>query len=364
MAMRLGEHLVYGELRNIDNYSTHGYLVLRGETPGEDLPLHIELTGNCDADLRGKHFRFEPGGEGMPPTPIPREDYERLAIRQVGATGAMTTQGWVRALPCSVTEFLQRARLGEPPPTKWTRHVYLEWFSQNGRVLFELTGALVEECIREPIDEGDAGEWIPIPNLALPPACILGDATAGPGITVTRGEGDDCQFEEWTSDSRPEGEEGFDAALPEDLQRMFDAEADAIDRALRDDGAEACPDDPARENCEPREREGEPFFHVLADMDNLPPSEALSDENVEILLKNLLAQMALIGVALSVCPHYTPRACYELLRNTIFPEDSVNTRLIGKGFAQHYMTHEFCDICEAEMEAEMEASDLHDESED
>ena len=55
MAYRLGEHVLCGEIFNTSNYSTHGYLVLRGT----DHAVSLQLTGNCGEDLRGRNIRFE-----------------------------------------------------------------------------------------------------------------------------------------------------------------------------------------------------------------------------------------------------------------------------------------------------------------
>jgi len=67
MAFRLGPHVVYGELRNTSHYATHGVLVLQGEAPGEETVVHIDLTGDCEPDLRGKGFRFWPDENGPAP---------------------------------------------------------------------------------------------------------------------------------------------------------------------------------------------------------------------------------------------------------------------------------------------------------
>jgi len=360
MAVRLGEHLVYGELWNMDNYSTHGVFVFRGEARGEDVQMYVQLTGNCHTDLRGKHFRFWPEEDGQEPVAFTRKERAALEMGQIGPTGEMTSQGWVRALPCSTEEYLRRCRLGEPPPTKWTRHLYLEWYSQNGRMLVELAGAKVEECTREPENEEDEGDWAEIPNLALPPGCAIGEQGEGPSITVIRHENDGYKVEDWTPDQDHVSEDCGGGGIPDDLQWALDREAANLDRHLRGEGEIHASDDCMElEDCEPGE--GEPFSSVLSDLDKLPRTEDLDDKQVETLLKDLLAQMALIGVALDVCPHYTPRDCYRLLRDTIFPEDSIDTKLIGKGFVQHFMTHEFCEACDAELEA-MDEKDGPEES--
>lgn len=135
MAFRLGEFVVYGELRNTRHYETFGVIVLRGDAPGQETVLRIELTGNCGRDLQGKFFRFTPGENDKGDAVFRMKEHRGFQDRQIGPTGTMTAQGWVRTLPCSAAEFMRRAELGEPPPTEWKNRLYLEWYGQNGRVV-------------------------------------------------------------------------------------------------------------------------------------------------------------------------------------------------------------------------------------
>src|SRR5574337_883757 len=163
MALRLNDLVLSGELFNTRKNSVHGYLRLRDF----ERPLVFELTGNCDADLAGRHVRFavrdqaEPDEE--PPPHAARAEAEQgdvepadagaaeseeerqgllhltgLAWVQIGPTGTMTAARRVRVSDCSPRELYVRSKLDEPPPTRWTRCLYLEWFSQNGRVGKEL----------------------------------------------------------------------------------------------------------------------------------------------------------------------------------------------------------------------------------
>lgn len=54
MALRLDSVIVGGELANLRRNSVHGALGIRDL----DRPLHLQLTGNCQGELEGKHFRF------------------------------------------------------------------------------------------------------------------------------------------------------------------------------------------------------------------------------------------------------------------------------------------------------------------
>ena len=349
MALRLGEYVVYAEIYNTKNYATHGLIALRGQEVGQETIVNLDLTGNCDPDLRGKAFRFWPEKEDEEAAVFDKSQFPGFRDQQIGPTGTMTAQGWVRTLICPVEEFTRRAKLGEPPPTEWKRRLYLEWDSQNGRVVIEMAGAIVEQCIRLPKGKHDKGEWAPLPNLALPPCAMDERTPAGPEITVVRRDEEGIHTETWTPYD-PAPEEGY-PSIPEALQDDFDDEAAEIDRAIRRESADD-DDDFQRElelmdHCI-EEGEGKPVGLLLPNADKLPPPETLDDAQVESQLKALLAQMAMIGVALNVCEHFTPRDCYRLLLDTILPEARAHDELIGTGWVHHMATWEYCPRCEDE----------------
>ena len=99
MAFRLGEYVVYGEVFNRHNYATHGTIALRGDTPDKPTLLRLDLTGNCDPDVQGKAFRFWPGEEDASDAVFRMDAQPGFQDRQIGPTGTMTAQGWVRAMP-------------------------------------------------------------------------------------------------------------------------------------------------------------------------------------------------------------------------------------------------------------------------
>ncbi len=151
MAFRLNDAVVCGELINTRKNSTHGWLGLRGFTR----PLSLQLTGNCSPDLAGKHIRFEmrnpPEDQGDAAESAEDEkamleklDLGDLAWQQIGPTGTMTAAHKVRHADCSPEELYMRCKLKEPPPTEWKRCLYLEWYSQNGRVVLEMVDPIIE----------------------------------------------------------------------------------------------------------------------------------------------------------------------------------------------------------------------------
>jgi hypothetical protein len=354
MAFRLGEYVVYGEIRNTHHYSTSGFLVLRGKEEGEVTVVHLALTGDCDQDLKGKCCRFfarenDPLQEVFDPA-----KYEGLQYRQIGPTGTMTAKEWVRTFDCSTEEFLQRSNLGEPPPTVWRRRLYLEWYSQNGRVVVEMADPVIEECVRQPEGEDDEGDWAPLPHLALPPDLPGSKRTPGMEATTFHIEGDDVHIEHWSARKNSEPEKDEYDTDPDHLQRELDKEARAIERAIR--GL-----DPTDEDVSPEmelmdqcleHSESRPVISLLEDIDKLPRPETLNDEAVEAELKGLLTQLAMLNVTLDVCDHCTPRDCYRLLLDEMLSESETFEELIGTGWAQHMMTSEFCPKCLAEAEEE------------
>jgi len=335
------------------NYATHGVIVLRAETPGEKTVVRLDLTGNCAADLQRKVVRFWPEESAPSDAVFSRDRYAGFQDRQIGPTGTMTAQGWVRTMPCSGEEFTRRAELGEPQPTEWKRRLYLEWYGQNGRVVIEMAGAIVEECTRDPEDVDDEGDWALVPNLAQPP----GTSGSGPGrgleIESVRLDKGDVRIEHLSSPPGPAGcaDEPYES-VPDALQQEFDDEAVAMDRAIgagsgNEDGnvtAELELMDYCIEH-----GEGQPVAFLLGDIGGLPRPETLNDEDVESRLKVLLAQMARVGVALDVCEHFTPRDCYRLLLDKLLPPANVYEKLMGTSWVQRMTTYDYCPDCEAEI---------------
>jgi hypothetical protein len=360
MSIRLGEYIEYGELFNTSNYGVHGFLVLRGEEglADEDKTfLRFELTGDCDADLKGKHICFEPAEDDGTQTIFRKEDFPGFNLHQHGPTGKMSAQGWVKALPCSVEEFCRRSDLGEPPPTPWRNHFFLEWFGPNGRVTVEMAGAKVECCIRERDydNEDDDGDWEPLLNLALPPD--LDPPKPGSGPSITKFEVKDNEIQVTEIRPMPEDFDGAEPEDPDDLQGIMDAETRRIDSAIagvsEKDGKDDLGEMMRMDYCM-EQGERKPFESFLGDFSKLPKPDDLDDEAVEIELKLLLGRLVIIGVVLDVCDHFTPRDCYRLLLDDILKDEGAYEELVGTGWTSHFSTWESCKECEKEMDKEFE----------
>jgi len=351
MSIRLGEYIVYGELLNTSHYSTHGFLVLRGEDKDGQFTLRFEVTGDCAPDIKGKHIRFRPAEDDATQIPMPVELFKAINPTQHGVTGTVTAQGWVRALPCTVEEFMNRSILGEPPPTRWRNHFVFEWFGPSGRILVELAGAEVEYCTREPEhdDEEDEGDWLALENLAMPPD--LDGPKPGSGPAIKQFELEDRKLR--VHEVQPFEHGGKPGRESEDLQDQLDAESARIDREIAGiDEAEVAQEWEAIERMDYCMEHGEkvPFEAFIGDFSDLPRPDTLDDVAVEAALKSLLARLVSCGAVLDVCKHFTPRDCYRLLLEEILPEEGTYKELVGTGWIQHYSTWEHCAACDAEMD--------------
>jgi hypothetical protein len=86
----------------------------------------------------------------------------------------------------------------------------------------------------------------------------------------------------------------------------------------------------------------------------LYPDDQLNDKQVQQALQMLLARLAVHGICLDMCEHYTPRQAYCLLTKLILKEENVYPDLPNARYVQHFMTAEDCEQCQAEFEAQMD----------
>ena len=345
MALRLNDLVVCGELIATRHYGVHGWLGLRGT----DRPVSLQLTGNPDPDLIGRHIRFEARAvhpELLPEAPE-RPDLTNLAWQQIGPTGTMTAARTVRVADCPPAELYRRAKLGEPPPTEWKPCLYLEWYSQNGRVVVELIDPIIEDVPAEAgetavADDSAADD----PLLEDPGDDTISALGADDAMDAGLSEIDDSEF------SGPPDDDPYNL-FPDELQQELDAQARNLDRQL-DSGEEKPRDIREMELLDDliENSDGEPIVSLFDSPLKLPRPDDLDDVQAEQALKVLLAQLALFGIALDVCRHYTPRDAYRLLLEEICVEERAYPELRQTQWVQHFMTSEYCDQCDAEMEEE------------
>lgn len=130
MAWRIADNIVRGDIDNRLPGIIKGTLYVEGLRE----PLLLELEGNCDPDLAGRHLTFRNL------MPRPGTDLEGLCRIQCGTPGTMSANRMVR-LPTITPEQLEIClKERKPIPTRWSESLYLEWFGPNGRVLVEGAG--------------------------------------------------------------------------------------------------------------------------------------------------------------------------------------------------------------------------------
>ncbi|MBM4034911.1 MAG: hypothetical protein FJ291_24475 [Planctomycetes bacterium] len=328
MACRLNDFIERGELINTQNYSTHGWVKLRGR----EQPVHLQLTGNCSPDLAGWHIRFESrgprGGAGGEPSPeelaeILAQKTPDLAPHQIGATGDISAARKVKTADCSVRELMLRCKAGEPPPFRWVQCLYIEWYSQNGRVVTEVPDPIIEYVDFQSIPGVSSDTLPPKPDEEDEPP-------AHGGLEVAEVRLDDSGKAHTIHHIlTPDGEHEVFEEEPDDPYNLFAPDA-------RADGDEAAGG------------EGDTVGAIVSFLGPLPLPEGLDDAEVEGHLKGALGALAMFGIALRVCHHYSVRDTYRLLRDTILPNERARPDL---GLTR-FSTADYCEQCQAELEKE------------
>ncbi len=349
MGLNLSDYITHGFIINKRNYSTHGQVYLRGH----EMPLIIELTGNCEPDLRGKHVRFFEPENGYDAKDCPADLYESLQRQQIGPTGYISAAEWVRAFDCSTEEFVRRARLGEAPPTRWVRGFTMEWYSQNGRVLFELADPVMEECIEHPDGDGELDVWRPLPMLSKPPdrdPDAKPDASSLPDITIIQNTDEGMRCERID----PEDIQGLKDGEFDPLERELNRQSGEIDRLIGGESADFMAETEMMDELITGS-DGEGIGNFIDDADKMPCPEGLNEAEAEIQVKMLLMRLAFFHIAVDICEHFTMRDTYTwLLERAAENNNHLFRQARGTGWVQHISTWEYCPQCEAESLQEFE----------
>jgi hypothetical protein len=93
---------------------------------------------------------------------------------------------------------------------------------------------------------------------------------------------------------------------------------------------------------------GEPLGMLFDEPLRLPRPDGLDEVQAEQSLKVLLGQLALHGVAIDMCEHFTPLETYRWLVNDICQEETAYPALKGTQWVQHYSTFDCCPKCNSE----------------
>jgi hypothetical protein len=130
MAWRIADYIVRGEIDNRLPGIIKGTLYVEGLRE----PITLELEGNCDPDLAGRHLTFR---NLMPQAGKDLDGFGRV---QCGTTGTMSANRMVRIPTITPQELEICLKERKPFPTRWSESLCLEWFGANGRVLIEGAG--------------------------------------------------------------------------------------------------------------------------------------------------------------------------------------------------------------------------------
>lgn len=319
MTLRLDALVTRGELDCSGYYSVTGWL----ELDTSERVLHLQLTGRADADLHGWRIRFaarKPAASPSAPSPI---DFDALHWQQVGPTGQVRYE-----------------RDGE-------RRLVLEWSGQDGPTSVVLINPQVEFLEHAEEKHVPVSDPIRLPEdeLSLPPEGEQrGPEPDSPGWDEANGVRADDPY----------------GLFPEDLERQLSEEsADEVPA----DEPEPAPDEegPSRVIQEAElidaliERgPGEIIGTLFETPLRLPRPDDLDDEGAEKALKTVLAQMALWGIQLHLCAHFTPRDAYRLVVEHICRQGRSYPELRRTQWVQSFTTAEYCRACEADLEREFE----------
>ena len=343
MALRIGDLVECGELDNTTPNQVCGWLKLRGH----EARVPLNLTGNCMPDLSGRRVRFS-GTD-----PLHRESSRSahgLAYQQVGAVGTMTADRQVKLSDCPPVEFYTRAKLGEPPPVTWHQSLYLEWYSQNGRVVIELVDPEIQVLATA---ENPDSEEFSITDADDSAADANGARWNDELQDASEFDPDEDDHFDSLADAQgqPPGEDPY-GLFPDGLQKELDRQSFSADESWSTD----C-DNPHIREAELLDElmegsEDVPISTIFDPPLQLPPSDSLSELKAEQMLGRVLARLAEFGVAFELCKHFTARQAYLLLVERICPEERVFPQLRQTQWVQHFSTSDFCEQCEAEFDAE------------
>lgn len=366
MAFRIGDYVHSGELRNSRRNSIVGWINF-----GDEIGLRLELTGNLPGEFSGKDFRFT-----VPQTPSRSDEFNQsidaMETLQAGVIGEVVLR--IAKVPtCSAEELRQRLEAHLPLECREIPLLYLEWYSQNGRVVAEIVDPKIEWIgADEELSLADV-QPDPLPDPADWPADI------GPEIVAF------TQNEHGFIEEFPLNESGEEAVDDDDPYQLFPPDFERqIANAQNDenvptvaakffdnadeghqqerDWADVIPgiDPETKELYEQWDeilhgQNHEPVTTLFDPPIAMPPPDSLTEEQAAAHLKIILSRLAEFCISIDMCQHATALSTYRWLLDDILPEARFTPASLGSGFIQGYSTYESCPQCEAEFDAEWNA---------
>lgn len=354
MTARIGDYVLAGELRNNRRNGVFGWLEFSAE-----IGIRIELTGNLSGALEGKHIRFEVAGaeskRKINPDDLP-DVVCQLSDRQIGVTGDILLQK-VKVPDIPIDEFLDLPTSQQEQHLEEKNCLYLEWYSQNGRVLAEIVEPIIE-VIEPEVENGslDEEDFEPIPeDYGTGITEIHIDESGVPHVQESFVEDEDFDDEELDD---PYGlfEGDIEKDVADSLKGSESEGSSLLDSIInqpRDwDDLDLDPETQAMYEIFEGKKD-EPISYLFETPLKLPkPDRVTTDEEAEPLVRSILAQLARLSVALDVCEHFSSVQTYQVLMNEILPTAKVHPNLAASDMVQHYSTSDFCEECETEFDEE------------
>ena len=317
---------------------------------GSEDPVSVSLTGSPGADLVNKAFEFEIPENDRPATEEDRRRVKAFHRQQVGPTGEMTAARQTKVFDCSTEEYLQRSEEGNPPSTRCEPCLYLEWYSQNGRVVLEVPASRL--TFLEWPQEKKKLNYEEIAELVEKEM----EAQAKDRELLSDGGGaedeEEHDLEEMNVDDlfteEPDESEKEDYGLiPDELDRELARSSRRLEREMsgmsEDDQKEMEEMELLDDLIE--NEDGVPMQQVVKGIELPAPASIATDEEAERALKVALAQVALSGVAFDVCEHCTLRDAYRIFVVKVWSKCKMYPQLRGTGWVQHFGTADYCRQC-------------------
>jgi hypothetical protein len=344
MANRISDLVTGGALYHSRPCCFHGVLMLRGS---ED-PVSVCLTGSPAADLQDRAFEFNIPANDGPATDEDRRRAKAFHAQQIGATGEMTAARETKTFDCSPEEYRRRSEEGNPPPARLETYLYLEWFSQNGRVVLEVPASHLTflEWPEPKLSEEELAELLKSEE-DLPDEDPSSSSAHAPEDMHEEDAEPETDFD---ADALPTGEaeEPEDYGLiPDELDRELARSARRLEREMSGMTEE---ENEALEECELMDEmieseEGVLIPDAVEVLNLAAPATIATEEAAERALKTALTRLALYGIAFHVCEHCTLRDAYRIFVVKVCKRCKVYPKLRGTGWVQHFTTSDFCREC-------------------
>ena len=96
-----------------------------------------------------------------------------------------------------------------------------------------------------------------------------------------------------------------------------------------------------------------PLHELLPNTLQLPRVTQLDGLALQLKVKEILAHLAVLGVTLDMCHHFTPAQAYNMLLD-LLDNEQIHAESAKSGFIVHYMSFDHCERCIEEEESWVE----------